>query len=237
VDHLGNLALSSVNFSLMTKEDRKTIRSEVPVGLKNIRELLKTLQKALDYRKIGRRVEIEDDDWESQLSEMEFLDSESELEYFLPPDVDKLTDEEPDSSDEASIEDDDDALDSEDLEFRKKKRKAQKKVKVQKKSKKKYKPTTLADANIKKITISLNRPEASFIKAETDQNRSSNRQITETFVAPAVKNELLLVTPNSIIPPPLPKMIVPRPAVVAASKPLVKKSSVFGRLDKKLKKR
>ncbi|KAJ3344903.1 hypothetical protein HDU91_007519, partial [Kappamyces sp. JEL0680] len=71
---------------MMTKQDRKTIRSEVPAGIKNIRELLKTLQKALEYRSSGKRVEVLEDDWESELSEMEFLDSEDELEYFLPED-------------------------------------------------------------------------------------------------------------------------------------------------------
>lgn len=100
VHHLSGLASGSTNFQRLTKAERKTIRSEIPVGIKNVTLLLQNLQLALSCRRSGKRLVDDDEGWDSSVTEMEFVDSDDELEEFLPPDVAPLTDEEPESSED-----------------------------------------------------------------------------------------------------------------------------------------
>ena len=136
VDHLKKLAYSSTDFQRFTKAERKTIRSEIPAGLKNVRLLLQTLEFVLQSRRNGKRLLDSVDDWESAVSEMEFVDSEDELQDFLPPDVDPLTDEEVDVSedDDRGFESsDDDDSDSNGKKTKKKTRKVSKTKTLKKK--------------------------------------------------------------------------------------------------------
>jgi hypothetical protein len=79
------LADKSVDIGI-SKDERKTIRSEIPEGLNNVRQLLKSFKRYLDAAKEGVPVDEDPDDlsWSSDISEMEFLDSDEELDAFKP---------------------------------------------------------------------------------------------------------------------------------------------------------
>jgi hypothetical protein len=83
---LNGLAERSVDMRL-SKEERKTIRSEIPEGLRNVRQMLRTLKWYLDGTILQNVAEESLDlSWSSDISEMEFVDSEGELEAFRPQD-------------------------------------------------------------------------------------------------------------------------------------------------------
>jgi hypothetical protein len=103
---LTNLAKESTNM-LLSKEERKTIRSDIPEGLKNVKLLLKNLKLILQAVKNGSDSEIDDDDeWASDITEMEFLDSEDELDAFRPQDEILESDDVASGSDAKDFDDD-----------------------------------------------------------------------------------------------------------------------------------
>ena len=253
VDYLSSLATSSTNFQRLTKAERKTIRSEIPPGLKNVTLLLQNLQFALACRRNGKRMEEGDDGWESDLTEMEFVDSDDELEDYLPEDVPLLSEEEPQSSDELNLESDGDDDDTDSNNSKKKKAKLVKKKKSKSKVSKKIlkkimkKPLKLNIMPVApppKITLSL---KSGVVSAKTPI--PAPLKAADLAAPPIDQNsKSTLVPPHAPVTqpkvaeglPPKPNLPIPKPAKGAVKKEPTKPkkpTSVFDRLKKSMKKR
>lgn len=256
VDHLKKLAYSSTDFQRFTKAERKTIRSEIPAGLNNVRLLLQTLEFVLQSRRNGKRLLDSVDDWESAVSEMEFVDSEDELQDFLPPDVDPLTDEELDASedDDRGFESsDDDDSDSKEKKAKKKPRKVSKTKMLKKKPLKPNAPVIIkleAPSAISKLQPQILqksapvfaniRPDQGLVRI--NQNPTSNKPSAATTgvvsqVDPLSKNSHPTTAQAVVLPKST--LIMPKPNIGSgnAAPPSKKKAGVFDRLMKKMKKR
>lgn len=241
VDYLGSLALLSTNFSKMTKEKRKTVRSEVPPNLKNVSLLVQNLKFAITCRKNQIPVDFGDDGWESDLTEMEFVDSDEELDEFLPSDVPMLTSEEDEAE---NTEDSGGFFDSDSDEEDSAKNK-----KLQLKKEKALKKAAKAKARAKaKVAKKQSKKELRLTKAaEAAMRRASGllplKIKLNTGVAPSpstiVAAPKTIAVPNPLLIQPKPTILVP-PKPSINSKPSsksVKKPNLFSRMKKSMKRK
>lgn len=84
------LARKSIDGSL-EKGQRKTIRSEIPHTIKNVNLLLENILNLISSRRNQDLPYKDTIEYDSDLSEMQFFDTDSELEDYLPKDLDDET--------------------------------------------------------------------------------------------------------------------------------------------------
>ena len=187
------------------------------------------------------------DGWDSSVTEMEFVDSDEELEDFLPPDVAPLTDEEPFSSeeDDRGFESSDDESDKEDKKLRKRKIHAINSAKIENKKlkmpilklktfeSKSHIPT--ANDDVKKIVVERE----TALKPRPNQATPLLGSVPDINTIPQTKPDVQILNPKPMLngkPLVLPKssVVVPNATNAAVAK---KKNGVFNRLMKKMKKK
>lgn len=82
------------DFDRCTKEERKNIRRSVP-GVKNVKLLLKTLENKLESIMQGIEIQIDDDGWMSDMTEMEYCDSDVDHTEAVFVEMEESSEEEP----------------------------------------------------------------------------------------------------------------------------------------------
>lgn len=210
-DYLAALAATSTNFEMTTKDQRKTVRAEIPIDLKNVTLLVNNFEKAILGRRNGKRLVDDEDGWESDLTEMEFVDSDEELEGFLPDDVEMSEEEEASSSDDAGFEDE-----GSDREAERRKKAKEKAVKIRTERVKK----------VKKVRVSKKKK----IKVKKEKMRKKIKTALEPRFHISLSSTS--VSSSTLLPPSL-KL----PVKIEAIKKIKKPTSVFDRLKQKLKMR
>jgi hypothetical protein len=220
----------------MTKEERKTVRSEVPPNLKNVSLLVQNLKVAISSRKNQLPIDFGDDGWESDLTEMEFVDSDEELDGFLPSDVSMLTSEEDEAEKTEdsggffdSDTDEEDSAKNKKLNLKKakalenaRKAKARAKAKVAKKQSKK-------ELRLAKAAEAAMRRASGLPPLKLTLNPTSLLS-TSTAIFPPKK----IAVPNPLLIQPKP-LLPPKPSINATKS--VKKLNLFSRMKKSMKKK